>query len=304
MDQKAFWEKTKKVCLKKYYKFREWFTDKNHPRYKLRVHDFLMDSSWFLGLAIIFSIIYANSQSLNEIVLLFIKLGSALQLVVLFFLVKKGYGIFKNLKYGIKGLNNGTKIILMIILIIFLLGLYGNQEATISSIKNIHNKTNFSTFNPIKINESIVNGTIIDTGFNPVKFTNFLPQPWGFLVFWGIVASIALILLAKFVFDGELPQWLLILLGIVAVVLLFNLHVPYSTVDIGDFNTYCDDSGEVKLKSNLFGMGGLGLSMNCLEYKSSRCRPSCLKDKPVCQCEAAPIHIMFSTEGAWILDGW
>jgi len=139
--------------------------------------------------------------------------------------------------------------------------------------------------------------------FNKYKIffikTNILPQPWGFIAFWGAIIVIGLILLTKFVFHGKMPKWFVWILVIVGIIVLFQYKIPYKTVNVEGVGAFCDEDNIFRLKSNIFGVGEMSLGMQCMEYGSSQCRPMCIEKKPICQCEANLIDIVFHQEGDW-----
>jgi len=103
----------------------------------------------------------------------------------------------------------------------------------------------------------------------------------------------------------EIPLWLIIVLLIVVGFIIANkVYIPYKTVPIVDENVYCEN-GTLKLKNNFMGMGEMGFeieaSLKCIEYKTSRCRPMCKENRPVCQCEATILDQLISHEGEWLL---
>jgi hypothetical protein len=142
----------KEYLLRKWSNFREWFIDKEHPRSRLNRTVFLYDLLKLIGLILIFLILYSNTDRLNEIVLLFIKLGSLLQLILLFFIFRKAWHLLINLKYAFRGLNNGIKATLAILVVLLLIFAFLNQGEVIDSITETYDKINFSRLNPFAAN--------------------------------------------------------------------------------------------------------------------------------------------------------
>lgn len=101
----------------------------------------------------------------------------------------------------------------------------------------------------------------------------------------------------------DIPLWLIITLLIVGYAVSNNLYLSYKTVEINNKDVFCKaDTVMVKKQPfDIFGMGTMDLSLSCLEYKSSRCRPVCANAKPVCQCEASVYDRLFHQPGDWLL---
>jgi len=151
MKKNKILEKTKKFAKRKRDDFIDWFTEKEHPCSRLNKNVFFYDSLKFIGLILIFLIIYSNLDKLNQIVFIFIKIGSTLLFISLFFILRKSYHLFLNLKIGFKGLNHGTKAIIAIAIILIILFAFVNQEKMIDSVVENYEESNFSKFNPIQI---------------------------------------------------------------------------------------------------------------------------------------------------------
>ena len=184
---------------------------------------------------------------------------------------------------------------------------YNNSDIFTNKIKETTDKISLSDFNPITssklINSSkVISPEGINSKFDARQFTGFLPQPWGFLAFWVILIVIFLFLLQKFVFRGEFPRWLAgILIGI-GIILIFQYKIPYDTVDVSGIGK-CDQNNKFIVENNYLGIGSLGVSISCSEYRSSQCRTTCIKQKPMCQCEANLIDIIFHQKGDWFFGG-
>ena len=119
-------------------------------------HIFLYDLIKLTGLILGFLIINSNVYKLNQIVLIFIKIGSLLQLVLLFFILRKAWHLTINLKYAFRGLNNGTKTIIALAVVLLLFLAFKNQDKVVNSVVGSYERTEIQTFNPIntKLNVS------------------------------------------------------------------------------------------------------------------------------------------------------
>jgi len=151
MKKKDIKEKTKRFFKKRYKKFNYWFTEKEHPRSKLNRNVFFYDSLKFIGLILLFLIIHSNLDKLNNIVLIFIKLGSTLQLVLAFFIIKKCINLYENLKYAVRGLNHGIKAILSILVILLLFFAFVNQDKVVDGFTKTYDEIDFIKISPITL---------------------------------------------------------------------------------------------------------------------------------------------------------
>lgn len=144
-------EKIKHFVKKKWDNFTDWFTDKEHPHSRLNKNVFFHDALKLIGLILVFLIIYSNLDKINQIVLIFIKLGSLLQLVLLFFILRKAWHLTINIKYAFRGLNHGTKAIIAIVIVLLLFMAFLNQDKVVNSITQTYEEANFSKINPIQV---------------------------------------------------------------------------------------------------------------------------------------------------------
>ena len=152
MENNKILNHLKQFSKRKWNQFTFWFTKKEHPRSMLNKNVFFHDLLKIIGLILAFLIVYSNVDKLNQIVLIFIKVGSLLQLILLFFILKKGWHLAINLKYAFRGLNHGTKAIIAIAIVLLLFIAFQNQEKVVDSVVESYEKTEFQKFNPINTN--------------------------------------------------------------------------------------------------------------------------------------------------------
>ena len=155
MKENKLAEKIKHLAKKRWDNFTDWFTEKEYPRSRLNKNVFFHDSLKLIGLILVFLIINSNLDKINQIVLIFIKFGSLLQLVLLFFILRKGWHLIINLKYAFRGLNHGTKAIIAIVIVLLLFFVFVNQYKVVDSITQTYQEANFSKFNPVQIGTGI-----------------------------------------------------------------------------------------------------------------------------------------------------
>lgn len=146
----------KKFFKKKYYKFSYWFTDKEHPRSRLNKNVFFYDLLKIIGFLLVYLIVHANVDKLNFVEIPIIKIGSLVLLILLFFILRKAWNLILNLKYAIRGWNNGLKAISAILIVLLLLLAFVNQEKVVNNISMRYDETNFSKLNPVQLNSTSI----------------------------------------------------------------------------------------------------------------------------------------------------
>lgn len=90
-----------------------------------------------------------------------------------------------------------------------------------------------------------------------------------------------------------------ILIAIIIIALIFvvvAVPITYKVVEVNDNgNSYCDN-GTIKFKMNIMGIGEIPYSTACMEYRSSKCLPSCIDGKPKCECQATILARLLNKE--------
>lgn len=110
----------------------------------------------YLSILLIFTfMIYTNIEPLNKIVVVFLKLGSLLLLGSCILSLKYIYRVFINLKHGFRGLKNGYKLVVIILLGIIVFHGYHNYEDYSSKFNAFLNKVEYSYFNPLFVKPEI-----------------------------------------------------------------------------------------------------------------------------------------------------
>ncbi|MHA1748615.1 MAG: NUDIX domain-containing protein, partial [Promethearchaeota archaeon] len=180
--------RTTQRIIKKYLKFKKsskigrnflllkdrfvfWFNYKKHPHSKLKIKNLARNTLYLLVLSIFASMTYNNIGPLNKIVIVFLKLGSLLLLASCLLSLKYVYRIFVNIKYGFRGLKNGYKLIVVILLLALVFYGYQNHETYFYKTNKAFNKIDYSHFNPLFISSSeipeLLNGNGIHSENNP-----------------------------------------------------------------------------------------------------------------------------------------
>jgi uncharacterized protein YkwD len=111
-----------------------------------------MNSLFFIVYLILALILYNNITLINEYKIFFIRVGSVLLITATVLCIKYFYNICLNLRPALKGLKDGHKLILAIVLLLVLLFVYSNQETCILKIKTQLDKINLSNYNPFVTN--------------------------------------------------------------------------------------------------------------------------------------------------------
>ncbi|MGB7531533.1 MAG: hypothetical protein WA977_00950 [Halobacteriota archaeon] len=127
----------KSRLTQKYYDFKRWFFRRKHPYSKLRLGKLATNLGLAIGLTLALFIVLSYLDLLNSIAIWFIGLGIVIALLLLYFILKNLYKVFVNLRYGIRGLTNGAKLILIILFILVLWQVYQIHPDTNMPEKNI-----------------------------------------------------------------------------------------------------------------------------------------------------------------------
>ena len=302
------------VPLKGYWRaFVIWFTKKERQQKNFNPNRLLMNILYLTISFLATLFVYKEVDFFNQYNLLFIRLGSTFLWVGLYFVIKYGIKSLKQIRNKHYNLSLGYKVLISLLIIILLVVIVLNPQATANSIQKGTEKFSISKFNPFSVSKLINDTNVVSpnsegSSFDIRSLAKFLPEPWGFIIFWIVIVSILLYLLTKFVFKGTLPNWLIWLLVIIGIVMAFQFKIPYDHVALNDANLACNSNNQVTIKNTYFGAGSFfaqtEFSTACLEYKSSQCRPVCVQNKPNCQCEANLIDILFHQKGDWILGAF
>lgn len=147
--------KTKGYFTYKFEDFRNWLRYREHYRYDFRNRtNYLIKIILIFIVSIIgFNIFYFNAQKLNEINLWIIKLGGVLILLSLFFIIKYGWKIIKEIINVLKRQKNWLKYLIIILIIILLWQIYTHKDTVLNPVFEVYNKTNFSLFSPLDLGD-------------------------------------------------------------------------------------------------------------------------------------------------------
>ena len=162
--------KPKSQLSRKYYDFKRWFFRKKQPYSKLYLDKFVINLGLAIGLIIVLFIVFAYSGILNSIKFWFIELGTVIALILIFCILKNLYEVLVNMRYGIRGLTNGAKLILVILLIGVAWQAYLVHPDINTSEKNI-DTANFFNITPIQEAVSNLTENITEDIFAPIEPT-------------------------------------------------------------------------------------------------------------------------------------
>jgi len=192
--------KTNAYFFNLFHNIKDWLSRREHRKYSFsyRSHHVF---SIILGLAVsvvIFAIVYSNVQKLNEIQFWIIKLGSSILLISLFFIIKYGWKVLKEILNLTKRQKNWIKCLLVILILIFLWQGYTHRTAILNPFFSYYENNDLkSTYSPIYLEEgqsifSEIEEEVNDiTRENPEKYktnpkTVKLPQIGDFMVYGGV----------------------------------------------------------------------------------------------------------------------
>jgi PKD repeat protein len=150
---------SKKKPLNEYpNRFIRWFNWKKHPRNHLRKKQFLTYLIILIIISIAFWYVYSTLKSVKPTVLSSIKIGSLIEIILLILFIYFLYKLLVNLRYGIRGLTNGLKLITFVVFLIFCFQIYQHPGVITNPIVQF----NYDTLNPIQIDLDS-NGSIATT---------------------------------------------------------------------------------------------------------------------------------------------
>ncbi len=146
-----FSDRIKEYLLNKYDNLLSWLKRRERHAYDFQSRfNYVLTTTLIFVVAIIgFSIFYSNAQKLNEINLWIIKLEGVLILTSLFFAVKYGWRIIKEIFNLFERQRNWLKYLVIILILIFLWQAYTNKAEVLNPVFDVYNRTNFSLFVPI-----------------------------------------------------------------------------------------------------------------------------------------------------------
>lgn len=169
-------EKPVQCKLSLFSKLKAWLNEREHNKYNFRGRlNYLVTTVLILAASIVgFSIFYNNAQKLNGIDLWIIKLGGVLILTSLFFIIKFGWRLGRELINISKRQRNWIKYLIIIFIAILLWHSYTHRDTIMDPIVQVYNKTNFSLFSPLDF-RSVSSGSNIDSNIdNSHEISNFI----------------------------------------------------------------------------------------------------------------------------------
>ena len=110
-------DKIKDYFEDKYQNIKDWLRKREHEKYdfKIKANYLIITLLIFIASIIGFSIFYSNAQKLNEINLWIIRLSGVLLLASLFFIIKYGLRIIKEIINLLKRQRNWLKYLIILI---------------------------------------------------------------------------------------------------------------------------------------------------------------------------------------------
>jgi hypothetical protein len=166
-------EKPVQYKLSLFSKPKAWLNEREHNKYNFIGRlNYLVTTVLILAAFIVgFSIFYNNAQKLNGINLWIIKLGGVLILTFLFFIIKFGWRLGRELIDILKRQRNWIKYLIIIFIAILLWHSYTHRDTIMDPIVQVYNRTNFSLFSPLDF-RSVSSGVTGEVAGN----SNYLPD--------------------------------------------------------------------------------------------------------------------------------
>lgn len=167
----------KNYFFKKKEKIKSWLNEREYHKYNYGTKlNYLITTILFFAVSIVgFSIFYYDAEKLNQINLWIIHLGGVLILLTLFFVIRFGWKLIKEIINIFKRQKNWLKYIIILFTIFFLWQAYSNKEIILNPVFDMYNNTNFSLFNPINF------GNITLNEDDPTKTYNFMDSGKNFV---------------------------------------------------------------------------------------------------------------------------
>jgi len=146
-----FSERLKNYGLEKYEGLKYWLKKREHYRYdyESRANYLITTILIFAASVVGIAIFYSNASKLNEVGLWIIKLGGVLILTSLFFAIKFGWRLGKEIINVFKRQRNWFRYLVIILIIILLWQGYTHKDDVLNPVFEAYNKTNFTLFAPI-----------------------------------------------------------------------------------------------------------------------------------------------------------
>ena len=146
-------ERLKYYGMEKYESLKYWLRKREHHSYDYeRRANYLIKTILIFAASIVgIAIFYANASKLNQVGLWIVKLGGVLILISLFFSIKFGWKLGKEVINVFKRQRNWFRYLVIILIVILLWQGYTHKEDVLNPIFEVYNKTNFTLLAPISL---------------------------------------------------------------------------------------------------------------------------------------------------------
>ncbi len=147
--------KLKDYLIKEKNKLFFWLNEREHHKYnwKGRFNYLITIASIFFISIIVYNIIYTNAVKLESINLWIINILGVLLLASVFFIIKYGWRILKEIPNIVKRQRNWLRWLIIVLLLFVVWQAYENRDNVFNPLLEFKEKTNFSYFNPLDIND-------------------------------------------------------------------------------------------------------------------------------------------------------
>lgn len=136
---------SKKPLYKHKNKYIRWFFRKKYPHSRIRKRDLYRQIGYVILFSFLFWIAYANAYMLNDITVVFINLGAIILIILFLYLIWNLYKLLKNIRYGLRGLSHGFKLIGSLIVLGLFISFLTNPLIVTSPIEDF----DYAVFNPL-----------------------------------------------------------------------------------------------------------------------------------------------------------
>ncbi len=144
----------KEYFKRKFRKIYAWLNWREHHKYNFkRRHRYIADILLGSLISIVaFIVIYTNIEKLNEIKLWIIKFGSVLLLVSLFYSIKYGWKVIKEIYNYFRRERNWVRYLIIMGILFLLWNSYVNRDTILNPVFEFNDKIDYSILMPLSLN--------------------------------------------------------------------------------------------------------------------------------------------------------
>ncbi len=145
-----------------------WFNERSRRHFYPPIN-LLFPFLYILILFFLIRIEYINLSKLNEIIILFLPLGSVLLILTVLFFIFEIYSFIKKLRLWFKGERNGVQLLVFLLALFFLILVYYNQVPIIDFFVSSYESIDFDQiFSPFSYNSSNSSNSSVSSIVSPI----------------------------------------------------------------------------------------------------------------------------------------